>query len=70
MSLQSLTEAVTNPNVAVPAASFGALANMMVMVPHLINMGTAIYITLLVCHKGWQMYKEWRDDPTAPGKRK
>ena len=28
--------------------------------PFLINVGTAIYLFLLIVHKGWKMYKEWK----------
>ena len=28
--------------------------------PLLINIGTAIYLVMLIIHKGWKMYKEWK----------
>lgn len=28
--------------------------------PFIINVGTAIYLALLIIHKGWKMYKEWK----------
>lgn len=30
-------------------------------IPDAINYGTLVYLGLLILHKGWQMYKEWRD---------
>jgi len=32
--------------------------------PFWINVATAIYLAMLITHKGWQMYKEWN----APSK--
>lgn len=29
-------------------------------IPDLINYGTFIYLLLLIVHKGWKMYKEWK----------
>ncbi len=29
---------------------------------------TLVYVVIMLCHKLWTMWKEWRDDPTAPGK--
>lgn len=70
MSLQSVTDSVTNPAVAVPVATIGTLANWVAELPHVVTIGWLIYVVLLICHKGWSMYKEWRDDPTAPLKRR
>jgi hypothetical protein len=32
-----------------------------------VQVATLIYVILMASHKAWQMYKEWRDDPSAPG---
>lgn len=68
MSLQTIVDAATNPQVAVPVTTAGALANLLDALPHIVSAGWVVYILLIVSHKAWQMYKEWRDDPTAPGK--
>lgn len=65
--VQSVVEHSTNPNVAIPSLGAGSLANMLVMIPNFINILMLIYAILLVSHKVWNMYKEWRDDPSAPG---
>lgn len=65
--MQAVIEHASNPGVAIPIAAASATANFLATVPALINILTAVYLVMLVCHKGWQMWKEWRDDPTAPG---
>lgn len=70
MSLQTITEAVTNPQIAVPVATAGTVANLLVALPHIISVGWIVYLVLLIGHKGWQMYKEWRDDRAAQGARR
>lgn len=68
MPFKPLIENATDPAVAVPVTTAGAIANLIDNLPHLVAAGWLVYIALLISHKGWQMYKEWRDDPTAPGK--
>ena len=68
MSLQTITDSVTNPNVAVPVATVGTVFNAIIDLPYIISVGWLVYLALLIGHKIWQMWKEWRDDPTAPFK--
>lgn len=68
MSLQSIVDAATNPQVAVPLSGAGALAQLLAVLPHAVSAGWLIYVLLLISHKAWKMYKEWRDDPSAPWK--
>lgn len=68
MNVPTIVEAVTHPNVAVPVTTVGTLASVLAALPHVVMCGWVIYLLLLISHKGWQMYKEWRDDPKAPFK--
>lgn len=69
MTPQNIVDAATHPVVAVPVTTVGALTNLLEQLANPVTVGWLVYIALLISHKGWQMYKEWRDDPTAPGKR-
>lgn len=70
MTPQEIIDQAVHPAVAIPAGATGALANMLGAMPHIINCAMVIYVLLLLCHKGWQMYEHWRDDPRAWGKGK
>ena len=39
-------------------ASVASLAGM--ELPFLINVATFVYLVLLILHKGWKIYKEWK----------
>ena len=50
-----------SPATAVPVVSTAALFNSFGdALPVLINAATAIYLVLLITHKVWQMYREWK----------
>lgn len=68
MPLRTFADNATDPAVAVPVTTAGAIANLVDALPHIVAAGWLVYIVLLISHKSWQMYKEWRDDPEAPGK--
>lgn len=58
---QSITENATNPAVVVPTSITAAGANFMGLgVPDLINILMVIYLGLVVVHKSYQMYKEFK----------
>lgn len=48
-----------NTNTGVTATvGISTISLMGVNLPFLINVGTAIYLVLLIIHKGWKMYKD------------
>lgn len=50
-------ESMTNPNISVPVTVVGIFAENL---PLIINVCSLVYLVLLITHKGWQMYKEWK----------
>lgn len=50
-------DTVTNPNVSIPITFVSMLADNL---PLFINIASFLYLVLLISHKGWQMYKEWK----------
>lgn len=59
----SFMDNFTHPTVAVPIVGTSGIANFLgENLPLLINIGSFIYIVLLVGHKAYTMYKEWKKD--------
>jgi hypothetical protein len=61
MTPQSLVDAATNPNIAVPVSGAGAVASLMAALPHIVTIGWLAYIVVLVTHKLWKWRNEWID---------
>lgn len=59
MNLQSTIDAATNPQVAVPIATAGAVANWLETLPHIVALGWLVYIVILIGHKVWKWRQEW-----------
>jgi UPF0716 family protein affecting phage T7 exclusion len=60
--IQTVSEAATNPITALGTAGSVAVAPLFgVDLPVLIQLLTAVYTALLVGHKAWQMFKEWKN---------
>lgn len=56
-------ETFTNPQTAIVTTTTISTANIMgFSLPEVINVATVIYLVLLISHKGWQMYKEWKEE--------
>lgn len=55
--MRDLIETTTNPNVGIPVSFIGMLASNL---PFIINVASFIYLVLLISHKIWQMYKEFK----------
>lgn len=52
---------ITSPSVAAPIVTTSALANTVVdNMPLLINIASFIYLGLLITHKAWQMYRDYK----------
>jgi hypothetical protein len=60
MPLKTMTEAATNPAVAVPVTTAGAIGNLLDALPHLVAAGWLIYIAVLISHKIWKWRQEWK----------
>jgi len=59
-SVASVVDSVTSPNTAVPTVSIVGAANWLHSLPDIINVATIIYLVLLIAHKGYKMYKEFK----------
>lgn len=51
---------VTSPNTSIPVIGTVGAANWLGGLPEIINVLTVIYLILLVMHKGYNMYKEYK----------
>lgn len=59
MSNHTITELITNPNVAITAGVGTAAVNTLLgALPLIINCGMVVYVVLLICHKAWQFYQD------------
>ena len=67
MSLENITDAITNPSTAVPVATAGTVVNALVDLPFIVSAGWLVYLALLIGHKIWTIYKEWRSERTPRG---
>lgn len=61
MSPQSIVDAATNPQVAVPVSGAGAVASLLDALPHFVTVGWLVYIAVLITHKLWNWHNEWSD---------
>lgn len=69
MSVHNITENMSNPSVATAVGGTTILANFAGSLPVVINVIVAIYFTLMVVHKIYQMWKEYKaDNPNASSK--
>ena len=60
--MDTITENMTNPNVATAIGGTTILANLIGLLPFLINVFVAIYFALMITHKVYQMHKEYKYD--------
>jgi len=58
--LTQITETATQPASAVPVTGLVAAGNILGALPEFVNILTALYILLLIVHKIWKMYAEWK----------
>lgn len=58
--MKVISEAASSPQVAVPLTSGVALSNVFQVLPDIINIGTVVYLSLLIVHKAWTMYQEYK----------
>lgn len=65
MSINTITENMTNPTVATGVGGTTVLANMAGSLPTVINVIVAVYFTLMVVHKIYQMWKEYKTDKAS-----
>lgn len=69
MSVTNITENMSNPSVATAVGGTTVLANFAGSLPIVINVIVAVYFTLMVVHKVYQMWKEYKaDNQNEPGK--
>lgn len=66
MSSTNLTEYASSPTVVVTAGASGVTANWLVQgLPLYINIILAIYMTVMLGHKLWQVYKEFKKNASS-----
>lgn len=54
-------DTVTNPQVAIPiVASSSFMTMFMDNLPVMMSIGSFIYLVLLIIHKSWSMYRDWK----------
>lgn len=58
--MSNITDFASSPVVAVPTTILASAANILSFIPILINIGTLIYISLLIGHKLWVWYREYK----------
>lgn len=64
----SMVDSITSPTTAVPVIGVAGYANWLTSLPTIINVLTACYLFLLVSHKAYTMYREWRTTKEEKGK--
>ena len=67
MSISDVTENMTNPTIATTVGGTTILANLAGSLPVIINIIVVVYFSLMVVHKMYQMWKEYKAD-NAPRK--
>lgn len=61
--IDQITETVTAPQVGLPlTAGPGSLLFMGVPLPDWLTIFSVIYVIILVAHKLWSWYKEWKNN--------
>jgi len=63
MKLEQIAESLTTPSVAIPASGAGVVAiNFISSLPTILNALWISYVFLLILHKAYTMYKEFKQD--------
>lgn len=60
--MDNIVESATRPEFAVPIGGATVAAGLIGSLPVIINIIVTIYFTLMVVHKAYQMWKEWKAD--------
>lgn len=58
--INSITETATQPASAVPVTGLVAAGNIFTSLPEIVNILTIVYVAMLIIHKAWKMYAEWK----------
>lgn len=61
MDIQRTVESISTPTAAITVGVGASAANFLSGLPTYINAATAVYLTILVGQKLWQIGKEWRN---------
>ena len=56
----AITDMASSPQVAAPITVGVTGANLLAALPLFINVATALYLVLLIGHKLWVWYREWK----------
>ena len=56
-----ITDVASSPIVAIPLGVGTAAANFITVLPILINVAMFIYFCILVAHKIWVWWREWKE---------
>lgn len=63
--MNQITENMTNPGTGAIVGGVTIAGNLVGALPVYINIAVACYFTLMVIHKAYQMYKEYKADQVA-----
>lgn len=55
-----ITDIASSPAVAVPIIGSVTGINLITLLPIFINVATALYLSMLIGHKAWVWYREWK----------
>lgn len=58
--MSAITDIASSPSVAIPIAAGVSGVNLIALLPIFINVATALYISMLIGHKAWVWYREWK----------
>jgi len=56
----NILDIASSPSIAVPATGVISVANLMAWIPVAVNVLTLLYLAVLIGHKLWVWYKEYK----------
>lgn len=62
MDIQRTLGNTLTPTAAISVGVGASAANFLAGLPAYINIATATYLTIMIVHKLWQIFKEWRNE--------
>ena len=62
MYMDSIMENISNPSTVAIIGGTTIATNFVTTLPVLINVVVLVYFTMMVVHKGYQMWKEYKND--------
>jgi len=60
MDISDLSNLASSPAIAIPATGVVSVANLLAWVPVAVNVLTLLYLAILIGHKAWVWYREYK----------